>query len=115
MEYFVDIHCHILPRVDDGAKDEQETLDMLRTAWDDGTRLMVATPHWNRERGYTKSRREIAVAYKRLRDLLSLSIRSSGSIPGRRLRTIQAYRRLLPGENFCFSEIPGICWWNFHR
>ena len=69
MEHFVDIHCHILPRVDDGAKDEQETLDMLRTAWDDGTRLMVATPHWNRERGYTKSRREIAVDYKKAQRL----------------------------------------------
>jgi protein-tyrosine phosphatase len=41
----VDIHTHVLPRVDDGAKDEQAALEMLRVAAADGIGTVVATPH----------------------------------------------------------------------
>lgn len=41
----VDIHSHILPRIDDGARDMAEALDMLRMAREDGTSTIVATPH----------------------------------------------------------------------
>ena len=40
-----DIHAHILPGVDDGAKTPDDTLEMLRVAAEDGTRMMLATPH----------------------------------------------------------------------
>jgi protein-tyrosine phosphatase len=42
---FVDIHCHLLPGIDDGAKDWDESLAMARLAVEDGTRTIVATPH----------------------------------------------------------------------
>src|SRR5688572_13115579 len=42
---FVDIHCHLLPGIDDGAKDWDESLAMSRLAVDDGTTTIVATPH----------------------------------------------------------------------
>jgi protein-tyrosine phosphatase len=42
---FVDIHCHLLPGIDDGAKDWDESLAMARLAADDGIRTIVATPH----------------------------------------------------------------------
>ena len=41
----IDIHCHILPNVDDGAGSLQETLDMCRMASADGIATIVATPH----------------------------------------------------------------------
>lgn len=43
---FFDIHSHILPGVDDGAKDMEETLLMLHMAYKEGIRVMVATPHY---------------------------------------------------------------------
>jgi len=43
--HFVDIHTHILPEVDDGAASVAETIDMLKIAYDGGTRKIVATPH----------------------------------------------------------------------
>lgn len=43
---FFDIHSHILPGVDDGAKDMEETLQMLHIAYNEGIRVMVATPHY---------------------------------------------------------------------
>jgi protein-tyrosine phosphatase len=41
----IDIHVHILPGVDDGAKNWEESLEMARMAVNDGIRVMVATPH----------------------------------------------------------------------
>lgn len=43
---FSDIHTHILPDVDDGAEDMQKALDMIRMAYDDGTRTLFLTPHY---------------------------------------------------------------------
>jgi len=41
----IDIHTHILPNVDDGARDLDEALAMARLAVEDGTRHIIATPH----------------------------------------------------------------------
>lgn len=41
----IDLHCHILPGLDDGAADVAESIQMARLAWDDGIRTVVATPH----------------------------------------------------------------------
>lgn len=40
-----DIHSHILPNIDDGAKDLSESLALLKMAQNDGITHMVATPH----------------------------------------------------------------------
>ena len=42
----VDIHCHILPGVDDGAADIQTAVAMLRAAAQQGVKRVVATPHF---------------------------------------------------------------------
>ncbi|MFR8172100.1 MAG: CpsB/CapC family capsule biosynthesis tyrosine phosphatase [Marvinbryantia sp.] len=47
MEGYFDIHCHILPGVDDGAADIETTRQMLRVAWEEGIRGMIATPHFH--------------------------------------------------------------------
>jgi protein-tyrosine phosphatase len=41
----IDIQEHILPGVDDGAKNWGQTLHMARLAVEDGITVMVATPH----------------------------------------------------------------------
>ena len=41
----IDVHSHILPAMDDGARDLEEALEMARLAVVDGIRVMVATPH----------------------------------------------------------------------
>jgi protein-tyrosine phosphatase len=42
---YIDIHFHILPGVDDGARNIEMALQMARLAIQDGTRTIVATPH----------------------------------------------------------------------
>ena len=39
----IDVHCHILPGVDDGAKDIETSLAMLEASRDQGVQCMVAT------------------------------------------------------------------------
>ncbi|HEX2172910.1 MAG TPA: CpsB/CapC family capsule biosynthesis tyrosine phosphatase [Dehalococcoidia bacterium] len=40
-----DLHCHLLPGLDDGARSLDEALTMARLARADGIRAIVATPH----------------------------------------------------------------------
>ena len=41
----IDIHCHILPNVDDGSRSLDESLEMAEQALKDGIETIVATPH----------------------------------------------------------------------
>ncbi len=41
----IDLHNHLLPGIDDGARKLEETLEFLRIAHRDGVRVVVATPH----------------------------------------------------------------------
>jgi protein-tyrosine phosphatase len=42
---FVDIHCHVLPELDDGASSWDEALAMAEMAAADGIATIIATPH----------------------------------------------------------------------
>jgi len=41
----IDLHCHILPGIDDGPTDLSVSLAMARCAVDDGIRITACTPH----------------------------------------------------------------------
>lgn len=41
----IDLHCHILPGLDDGARDLADSVEMARVAEADGITLVCATPH----------------------------------------------------------------------
>jgi protein-tyrosine phosphatase len=45
----IDIHCHILWGLDDGAGDMAEAVEMARIAYADGVRCIVATPHFTKD------------------------------------------------------------------
>lgn len=45
----VDIHCHILPEVDDGAWDLEAAVAMARIARDCGVKKIITTPHFKGE------------------------------------------------------------------
>ena len=65
-----DYHCHILPRMDDGAKDLEMSLDMIRLMMAQGVDRIVATPHFyaHREesvRAFLERRQE---AYRQIVD-----------------------------------------------
>lgn len=41
-----DIHTHILPGIDDGSKGWDMSMYMMKQAWNNGVRKMIATPHY---------------------------------------------------------------------
>ena len=68
-EYF-DIHSHILPGLDDGAKNLEQTKKMLHNAYDDGIGHIIATPHF-RENMFVSTKEEIKKAYKEVQELIT--------------------------------------------
>jgi protein-tyrosine phosphatase len=43
----IDLHCHVLPGIDDGPTTLDDSMAVCRAARADGTRTLVATPHVN--------------------------------------------------------------------
>jgi len=66
----IDLHCHILPGLDDGAHDLQESLDMAAMALKDGIDTIVATPH-TLDGLYANSREEVSQSVEAFRTALS--------------------------------------------
>lgn len=46
MNRWIDIHSHILPSVDDGSVGMTQTKNMLKIAYEEGIRSIIATPHY---------------------------------------------------------------------
>lgn len=42
---YMDFHSHILPGIDDGSRNMEMTCEMIRRAYEQGVRTIVATPH----------------------------------------------------------------------
>ena len=45
MKGCIDIHSHVLPGLDDGSRNMEQSLHMLRIAQEQGIETVVATPH----------------------------------------------------------------------
>lgn len=43
----IDMHSHVLPLVDDGSQDLQESLEMIQQSAESGVKILVVTPHAN--------------------------------------------------------------------
>ncbi len=58
----IDIHAHILPGCDDGARSLADAVEMARIAWRTGTTDLVATPHANFDHAYHPAQIEQTLA-----------------------------------------------------
>ena len=71
----IDIHCHILPEVDDGPKSWDVAVEMCRIAANDGITHSVATPHANDR--YAYDRAYLASVLVQLQEKVGASLRLS--------------------------------------
>lgn len=54
---YMDIHTHIVPGVDDGSENMEETKRMVKKAYQEGIRAIIATPHYGKwNAGYDKEK-----------------------------------------------------------
>lgn len=79
----IDLHCHVLPGIDDGPRTLERSVAMARAAASGGTHIMVATPHvsWeypNRAEGIRA--RVIEVNGALAREGIALEVSSGGEI-----------------------------------
>ncbi len=49
----IDIHSHILPGIDDGARNFEESVGLVRELAAQGVTDIIATPHYVNETTYT--------------------------------------------------------------
>ena len=64
-----DLHCHLLPGIDDGAQSDAEALALARVAVQNGISHAVLTPHFHPGR-YENSRADVETRAEALRALL---------------------------------------------
>ena len=60
----IDIHCHILPGVDDGAVDLEEALEMARIAEKEGIKTIINTSHFHPEFKYIMGDELVDIVYR---------------------------------------------------
>lgn len=83
-EKMIDIHCHILPGIDDGAKTPEDTLLMLKSAIDEGITTIVVSPHHNPE--FNNERPIILKKVKEVRDIIRMNQLPIDLLPGQEIR-----------------------------
>lgn len=78
----IDLHSHILPGIDDGARTLQESVEMCRLAAADGCSAMVATPHQRRGVWWNSDLDQLAALREQLQQALgsTLQVFSGGEI-----------------------------------
>lgn len=67
----IDIHCHILPGLDDGARDMAESLEIARRYQQTGIRRVVATPHFLPGTAWAAEKEVVLQAVQELQDTLN--------------------------------------------
>lgn len=80
----IDIHCHIIPSVDDGAQNMEQAQEMIQLAYSGGTRKIIATPHYGTHRAKA-SKGTIAVNYLELQEWVKEKYPDMGVFLGQEL------------------------------
>ena len=102
-----DLHTHILPGMDDGAKSVEMSLEMLRMERDQGVDTVVLTPHFYRDRErpewFLARRRKAAETL--LEALMALPEEERRTLPRLELGAEVAWVPNLPD----IAELPRLC------
>ena len=69
-DFLIDIHTHLLPFVDDGVKDFNEALTVIKALKNQGVQKLFITPHFYRLRNYISTHEENLELFSKLKTLL---------------------------------------------
>ncbi len=94
----IDIHCHILPGIDDGSPDLETSVAMASMAAADGIETIIATPHVGMAQG--PSMDEIRAAVKRLNRILEKEGIALHVLPG---AEVQSHVAVAEAGGFCLA------------
>lgn len=100
IERIVDIHCHILPGLDDGAKNMEETLAMLRIAAKEGITDIIATPHFKPE-GYHAEPEAVLQGVMQVQEAAAIAHIPIRIYPGNEIFYFNGVEKLLEEGHVC--------------
>lgn len=125
----VDIHSHIIPGIDDGSPDIDESIEMAMMAADSGVKYLVATPHCNipglfdnylNDRlveSFLGLKRVVSEANVPLQILSGMEVFATPELPElfkkKKILTLNGTRYFL--VEFAFDEDPGFCDWILNK
>ena len=115
--WMVDFHTHVLPQMDDGSRDVQQSLLMLSALREQGVGCVIATPHYY-------PHRETPETFLDRRDRAEQQLRSAMEnqmFPelrvGAEVRYYEGFghtrmleRLKIHGSNLLLLEMPFVCW-----
>ncbi|MGR9545891.1 tyrosine-protein phosphatase [Priestia megaterium] len=81
----IDLHCHILSGIDDGALNDEVSIKMAREALLEGIHTIVATPHHQNGR-YLNEKKDIVQYVQKLNELLKKEKIPLTILPGQEIR-----------------------------
>ncbi|MBM7573472.1 tyrosine-protein phosphatase [Aquibacillus albus] len=81
----IDIHCHILPGMDDGPEDYRSSLNMAKAAVDQGIHTIIATPH-HRNGSFNNNKESILKKVSQLNEFLYAEQVPITILPGQETR-----------------------------
>jgi len=94
----IDLHCHILPGIDDGAASLEKSLVMARQAVRDGIQTVVATPH-HLNGLYQNALSDIVTRVNHLSQILEQEAIALKVVPGSEIHVCEGLSRsILKGE-----------------
>lgn len=85
VDRMIDIHCHILPGVDDGARTLEDSIEMAKAAVAQGIHTIVATPH-HRNNQFDNYREDILMRVDELNRILEEENIEVNILPGQETR-----------------------------
>ncbi|MFD0826433.1 tyrosine-protein phosphatase [Neobacillus sp. M.A.Huq-85] len=108
----IDIHCHILPGIDDGAKSFEDSIAMAKQAAKEGIHTIIATPHLNSK--YDNRKPQILDQVEKLNHVLQEHGVGVKILPGQEPRIygeiLEDYQQnqiqTLNGSSYLFIEFP---------
>ncbi|MGE7759122.1 tyrosine-protein phosphatase [Peribacillus sp. NPDC097895] len=110
----IDIHSHILPGIDDGAKSIEDSLEMARMAVSEGIHKVIATPHHMNGK-YENRKQDIISRVAALNEVLKAEAIPLEILPGQETRIYGEILRdykleeivtLNDGGKYLFIELP---------
>ena len=114
MQGIFDMHCHIVPGVDDGSKSLEESMAMLEMEYRDGVRNIILTPHFRYDM-FEPSDELVQKQYLRLKEAAAGKYKDLNLYLGCELHTSMdmvdclrsGKRRTLAGSRYVLVEFSG--------
>ncbi|UTR12133.1 tyrosine protein phosphatase [Evansella sp. LMS18] len=109
----IDLHCHILPNLDDGSQSFEDTLLMAEKAVEEGITTIIATPHHNNG-SYENEKQTIIQKTEKVNRFLNERNIDLKVFPGQEVRiygeVIEDYKKgiiqTLADSKYIFIELP---------